>query len=130
MRPGPIKDLLLAPLRVGTVEYNPIKNNNAIRAPSPTRHRKRPRQQARQPLRAATCRTRSRVLTLAREKRGKIGTNLKLPRTALEGDLKKRGEERRVVVGLGNGAGPVGGPSVATVKHLYYLKLQNEHISH
>jgi hypothetical protein len=47
-------------------------------------------------------------------KMGEIGTNLKLPRTALEGDLKKKGEERRVVVGLGNGAGPVGGPSVAT----------------
>jgi hypothetical protein len=38
-----------------------------------------------------------------------IGTNLKVPRAALEGDPKKEGEEKGVVTGIGTGAGPVGG---------------------
>lgn len=38
-----------------------------------------------------------------------IGTDLSVPRAAVEGDRNKRGEERGVVVGLGSGAGPVGG---------------------
>jgi hypothetical protein len=38
-----------------------------------------------------------------------IGTDLNLPRASLEGDPNKKGEERGVVVGLGSGAGPVGG---------------------
>ena len=38
-----------------------------------------------------------------------IGTDLKLPRAALEGDPNEKGEERGTVVGVGSGAGPVGG---------------------
>ncbi|KAH6641138.1 hypothetical protein F5144DRAFT_483882 [Chaetomium tenue] len=39
-----------------------------------------------------------------------IGRNgLDIPRVSLEGDSGKKGEERGVVVGLGSGAGPVGG---------------------
>ncbi|AEO63082.1 uncharacterized protein THITE_2107940 [Thermothielavioides terrestris NRRL 8126] len=41
--------------------------------------------------------------------RDRIGTDLKIPRAALEGDAMARGEEEGVVVGLGSGAGPVGG---------------------
>lgn len=37
------------------------------------------------------------------------GTNLKVPRAALEGKPGLKGEEKGVVVGLGSGAGPVGG---------------------
>ena len=38
-----------------------------------------------------------------------IGTDLKIPRAALEGDPNTKGEERGTVVGVGSGAGPVGG---------------------
>ena len=39
----------------------------------------------------------------------RTGTDLAIPRESLEGDPNTRGEERGVVVGLGSGAGPVGG---------------------
>ncbi|KAH6850511.1 hypothetical protein B0I37DRAFT_413906 [Chaetomium sp. MPI-CAGE-AT-0009] len=38
-----------------------------------------------------------------------IGSSLDMPRASLEGDPDRKGEERGVVVGLGSGAGPVGG---------------------
>ncbi|KAK4118174.1 hypothetical protein N657DRAFT_651549 [Parathielavia appendiculata] len=38
-----------------------------------------------------------------------IGIKLKVPRSALEGDPDQKGEEEGTVVGIGDGAGPVGG---------------------
>jgi len=38
-----------------------------------------------------------------------IGTKLSVPRSSLEADPSKKGEEKGVWVGLGDGAGPIGG---------------------
>ncbi|KAK4236177.1 hypothetical protein C8A03DRAFT_45790 [Achaetomium macrosporum] len=40
---------------------------------------------------------------------GNAGVDLTVPRASLEGDPKAKGEEKGVVVGIGDGAGPLGG---------------------
>ncbi|KAK3308412.1 uncharacterized protein B0T15DRAFT_524384 [Chaetomium strumarium] len=40
---------------------------------------------------------------------GNAGVDLTVPRASLEGDPKAEGEEKGVVVGIGEGAGPIGG---------------------
>ncbi|KAL2172999.1 uncharacterized protein P884DRAFT_213338 [Thermothelomyces heterothallicus CBS 202.75] len=38
-----------------------------------------------------------------------IGTKLSVPRSSLEADPNQKGEEKGIWVGLGDGAGPIGG---------------------